>query len=368
MARDLSIVIPTFNERQNIEPLLVALTDALVGIDWEVVFVDDDSPDGTITLVREIAARDPRVRGIQRIGRRGLASACIEGMLASNAHYLAVMDADLQHDERLLPTMLEKLRAGDIELAVGSRYMVGGSTGQGLAGARNAISRLATRMSRSVVGRELSDPMSGFFMLRRSLLERTVRNLYGEGFKILLDFVTSAGRSLQFVELPYEMKVRNAGTSKLDATVALEFVLMLIDKKFRGWLPLRFMMFVLVGLSGVGIHMAVLYGLFQLLGGGFAMAQGIATWVAMTSNFFLNNLFTYRDRRLAGQRLLRGLLSFYVACGFGAAVNVALADFLFRNGLDWRIAGIAGAGVGAVWNYVMTSLFTWSSRPVVPRE
>ena len=368
MAPELTLVVPTFNERQNVEPLLAALTAALAGIDWEVVFVDDDSPDGTSALVREIAARDPRVRGIQRIGRRGLASASIEGMLASNAPFLAVIDADLQHDERLLPVMLETLRADDAELVVGSRYMAGGGTGVGLAGARNAISRLATRMSRWVIGRDLTDPMSGFFMLRRSLLERTVRDLYGEGFKILLDFITSAGRELKFAELPYTMKARHAGESKLDATVVLEFVLMLINKKFRGWLPLRFAMFVLVGLSGVGVHMAVLYCLFQLFGSGFTLAQGLATWVAMTSNFFLNNLFTYRDKRLIGRYLLRGLLSFYLACGFGAVVSVALADFLFEHGLDWRLAGIGGAGVGAVWNYVMTSLFTWSSRSAVFRD
>lgn len=362
MAPELTLVVPTFNERQNIEPLLIALTAALEGIHWDILFVDDDSPDGTSDLVRKIGARDPRVRGIQRVGRRGLASACIEGMLASNAPYLAVLDADLQHDECLLPAMLALLRADDIELVVGSRYMAGGDTGKGLAGARSAISRLATRMSHWVMGRDLTDPMSGFFMLRRSLLERTVRDLYGEGFKILLDFITSAGRALKFAELPYTMKARHAGESKLDATVVLEFVLMLLNKKFRGWLPMRFAMFILVGLSGVGVHMAALYCLFQLFGSGFALAQGFATWVAMTSNFFLNNLFTYRDRRLNGWYLMRGLLSFYVACGLGALVSVALADFLFEHGLDWRLAGIAGAGIGAVWNYVMTSLFTWSNR------
>jgi dolichol-phosphate mannosyltransferase len=365
MAYDLTIVVPTLYERQNIEPLLAALTAALEGIDWEVIFVDDNSPDGTSILVREIGVRDPRVRGIQRIGRRGLASACIEGMLASNAPYLAVMDADLQHDERLLPAMLETLRSSDAELVVGSRYMAGGSTGLGLAGVRKALSRLATRLSRWVIRRDLTDPMSGFFMLRRSLLERTVRDLYGEGFKILLDFITSAGHGLKFAELPYTMRFRHAGESKLDTTVVLEFVLMLINKKFRGWLPPRFVMFVLVGLSGVGVHMMVLYGLFQFFGSGFALAQGIATWAAMTSNFFMNNLLTYYDRRLTGWHLLSGLLSFYLACGFGAVVNVALADFLFEHGLDWRIAGICGAGVGAVWNYVMTSLSTWSNRSTI---
>ncbi len=363
MPLELTLVVPTFNERQNIEPLLNTLRTALAGIEWEVIIVDDNSPDGTSDLVRQIGACDPRVRNIQRIGRRGLASACIEGMLASNAPFLAVMDADLQHDERLLPAMLETLRSSDTELVIGSRYIAGGSTGQGLAGTRHAISRLATRMSHWVIGRDLSDPMSGFFMLRRSLLERTVKSLYGEGFKILLDFITSAGHNLKFVELPYTMKARHAGSSKLDATVVLEFILMLLNKKFRGWFPLRFVMFILVGLSGVAVHMGTLYCLFKLVGSQFALGQGIASWIAMTSNFFLNNLFTYRDRRLTGRNLLRGLFSFYIACGLGAVVSVALADFLFKHGLDWRLAGITGAGVGAGWNYVMTSIFTWSRRP-----
>lgn len=365
MSLELTLVIPTFNERQNIEALLSALHTALADIEWEVIVVDDNSPDGTSDLVRQIGAHDSRVRNIQRIGRRGLASACIEGMLASNAPFLAVMDADLQHDERLLPAMLETLRRGDAEIVIGSRYMAGGSTGHGLAGARHGISRLATRMSRWVIGRDLTDPMSGFFMLRRSLLGRTVKTLYGEGFKILLDFITSAGPDLKFAELPYTMKARYAGSSKLDATVVLEFILMLLNKKFRGWLPLRFIMFVMVGLSGVAVHMGTLYCLFKLFGSQFALSQGIASWMAMTSNFFLNNLFTYRDRRLTGRDLLRGIFSFYLACGLGAVVSVALADFLFKHGLDWRVAGITGAGVGAGWNYVMTSIFTWSRRPPI---
>jgi dolichol-phosphate mannosyltransferase len=359
MSYELSIIVPTFNERENVPALISALETALQKIEWEVIFVDDDSPDGTGDVIRKFAAHDSRVRLLHRIGRRGLASACVEGMLLANAPFLAVIDADMQHDESLLPAMLEQLRNRDVELVIGSRYMPGGDIGIGLRGYRRWMSRFSTWLSLRVSHHRITDPMSGFFMLRRSLLDRTVHGLYMQGFKILLDIVTSAGRQLTVTELPYGMRSRNAGQSKLDATVVIEFLLMLLNKKFRGWVPIRFAMFLLVGLSGVAVHMTVLAISHVAIGSDFALSQGVATLVAMTSNFLLNNRFTYRDRRLRGGDLWLGLLSFYATCGLGAFVNVALAKLLFEGGISWTLAGLAGAAAGAIWNYAITSTVTW---------
>src|SRR5205814_3304210 len=186
---EISVVVPAYRERENVAPLLAALERALAGLDWETIIVVDDGSDRTEDIVRERAQRDPRVRCIQRIGRRGLASACIEGMLASSAPYVAVIDADLQHDETLVPQLLAKAREQGADVAVASRYMAGGSTGE-LAPERVRLSRLASRLSATLAS-GLTDPMSGFFVVRRSFLERVVRKVYGRGFKILLDLIAA---------------------------------------------------------------------------------------------------------------------------------------------------------------------------------
>lgn len=359
---ELAIVIPTLNEADNVSPLVDCLQSALGNIDWEVIFVDDDSPDGTFEAVQALSRRNPRVRGLLRVGRRGLSSACVEGMLASTAEFLAVMDADHQHDESLLTGMLALLQSGEADVVVGSRYVGGGSSEHGLGHIRSVGSKLATRLSRWFSPQPLSDPMSGFFMLRRDVLVGAVKSLYGKGFKILLDILSAHDGPLRVVELPYDMKPRFAGESKLDASVVIDFLMMLLNRRLQGLIPVRFFLFVAVGLTGVGVHMGTLYAAFSLLGRSFTGSQALATFVAMTSNFFLNNLFTFRDRRLRGAAIVPGLLSFYLACSVGAVINVAFASFLFEKGLPWAAAGFFGAVVGAIWNFSLSSYFTWK-RP-----
>jgi dolichol-phosphate mannosyltransferase len=288
---ELTIVVPTFNERDNISPLLELIGVALAEVQWEIIFVDDDSPDGTASTVREIARRDPRVRCIQRIGRRGLSTACIEGILATSSPFVAVMDADLQHDERLLPVMLEVLRGGACDLVVGSRYVAGGGLGD-WDGRRADISGLATRLSRVVCKAEIADPMSGFFMLRREVFEGSVRRLSGQGFKILLDLLASSPGQIRLKELPYQFRRRRHGTSKLDTLVAWEFGMLLADKLVGHLVPVRFALFAFIGIIGLGVHLSVLWATNRALGTDFTVAQSLATIVAMTSNIFLNNVFT----------------------------------------------------------------------------
>ena len=332
---ELTIVVPTFNEHANIVPLLERLNAVLAGIAWEAIFVDDDSPDGTADAVREAARRDVRVRCIQRIGRRGLAGACIEGILASSAPYVAVMDADLQHDEAILPQMLEALRNDGCDMVVGSRYIQGGGVGDWSA-QRQRASSLATRLAHLVTKTDIADPMSGFFMLRRMVFERVMRGLH--------------------------FRQRVAGESKLDTLVAWEFAMLLADKLVGHIVPVRFLLFAVIGGLGVFIHMGVLAAGLKLFGLTFVAAQTTAAIVAMTVNFFLNNLFTYADRRLKGWRMLRGLLSFYVICSFGTAANIGVASYLFAEQQVWWVAGIAGIIVGSVWNYAVSSIFTWQNR------
>lgn len=358
---ELSVIVPTFNERENIVELVERISHCLAQRSWEVIFVDDDSPDGTAELVRELAAKDTRVRCIQRIGRRGLSSACIEGMLATSAPYLAVIDADLQHDERLLPTMLDTLKQGEVEIVVASRYAPGGDIGDWNA-ARARISRLATRFSRVLVPKDLTDPMSGFFMMRRSVFTASLRSLSAIGFKILSDVFASSPQPLRFKELSYRFRLRNAGESKLDSVIAWDYAMLLLDKSLGRVIPVRFLAFSIVGTLGIAVHFVVLTLLLQTLKRSFVESQAAAVLCAMTFNFALNNVLTYRDMRLRGAKWLRGWLSFVLACSIGGLANVGLSSSLYRSDHEWVPAAIAGILVGAVWNYAATRILTWGRR------
>ena len=354
---ELAVIIPTRNEAGNVGRLLAALESALADVTWEAIFVDDDSSDGTAASVRAIGRRNIRVRVLQRIGRRGLASAVIEGMLATSAPVLAVIDADMQHDESVLPRLFAEVRDGACDLAVGSRYVAGGGVGQWDAG-RRTVSRWATALAQRITGTALSDPMSGFFAISREALEAALPKLSGTGFKILLDLVASSPAPLRVVELPYVFRTRTVGESKLDAMVGLEYLKLLADKSVGRFVPVRLIQFMMVGGLGLGVHLTVL-GTLLALGLGFAVAQGLAVWTAMTFNFALNNVFTYSDRRLRGLRMLGGLLSFYAVCLLGAVANVGVGTYVNDLQHSWWLAGVAGAIIGAVWNFAASSIVTW---------
>ena len=357
----LSVVVPTFNERDNVVALVRKLEAALQGIAWEVIFVDDNSPDGTSQVVRELARQDNRVRCIRRIGRRGLSGACIEGILASSAPYAAVMDADLQHDETQLPRMLALLQGGEAELVVGSRYIEGGSAAS-FDRQRAGASAFATEIAKRVLGVRIADPMSGFFMIRRDRFEALAPQLSTQGFKILLDVVATARGELKTIEIPYSFGARLHGESKLDSMVALDFLGLVLAKLTNDIVSLRFLLFAMVGSIGLGVHLGTLFVLHSLVQLPFAEAQAAGALVAMTSNFILNNFLTYRDQRLQGFAILRGLLLFYLVCSVGLLANVGVAFSVYDQEPVWWLAGTAGALMGVVWNYAMSGLFVWRKK------
>ncbi len=359
---ELTVVVPCFNEQPNVAPLVEKLDAALAGIAWEVLFVDDDSPDGTAAEARRLAQANSRVRCIRRIGRRGLASAVIEGALASSAPFIAVMDGDLQHDETRLAEMLGRLRSGACDLVVASRHVAGGDAAGLASGFRHTLSDAGIRIAQRLLPVRLTDPMSGFFMLRRRLFEAVAPRLTGKGFKILLDLVLSAPSALRVVEIPARFRPRAAGESKLDVLVGAQFLALLIDKLLRGAVPLRFIAFGAVGGLGLVVHLIVLTLAFHLGGLGFGAAQALATVVAMVCNFQLNNQITYRDHRLNGARVWRGLALFMAVCGLGAAANVGIARTLYLSHTGWTLSGATGAMLGVVWNYAVSSTLVWRTR------
>jgi len=354
----LSVIVPTYKERGNVAELVRRLDLALEGIAWEAIFVDDNSPDGTAAAVKEIAARDPRVRCLKRVGRRGLAGACIEGMLSSAAPYVAVIDADLQHDEKVLPAMLARLQSGEADLVAATRYVAGGSAAS-FSERRGAISRLATKLTHRAVGTPLSDPMSGFFMMRRDRFDEIAPRLSPAGFKILLDI--AAGSKLRIAEQPYSFGERFDGESKFNIQIGVEFLGLLLAKMTGDLVDPRFIFFAIVGSIGLLVHLVVLFGGLWLHEP-FMAAQINATFVAMISNFLLNNELTYRDRRLKGWAMLRGLVLFCLVCSVGVLANVDLAGWLYVERPIWWVAGAVGAVTSVLWNYAMSTLFIWRAR------
>jgi len=356
----LTIVSPTFNERVNIRPLVAKLDAALKGVAWQVIFVDDNSPDGTSEEVKAVAQNDSRVQCIRRVGRRGLAGAVIEGALASAAPVVAVIDADLQHDETLLPAMLRLIQDDEADLVVASRYLDPEGLSQGLSRRRQQGSKLATWMSRQVLRNDVSDPVSGFFMARRSVWETSAPRLSTEGFKILFDLLATTPDPIRVAELPYKFRDRLAGESKLDRRVVIEYLSLIINKATGGVVPTRAVMFALVGSTGFVVNVAA-FSLMDLMHTPLSVVQMqlVAALIAMTSNFFINNAVTYFDRRKKGVALLGAFLRFGLLCSAGLFVNVAVAAFLNDRIAMLGVSQVAGAAFGAVWNYVTTALAVW---------
>jgi len=358
MSRQLAVVIPILNEEANIRPLVDSIARALEGLDWEIVFVDDDSTDGATETIAEVARADPRIRLIHRVGRRGLASACVEGMLATTAPAIAVMDGDLQHDESILPQMLHRLEEEKLDLVIASRNLRADGMGEFPAD-RVRLSRAGQVLAALVTPKTMTDPMSGFFVLSRSYLLEVVRNLSQIGFKILLDLVASSRRPVRLAEVPYRFRARVAGESKLDSAVETDFLLLIADKLTHRFIPVRYALYGAVGLVGVGVHLLVLASLYRRMP--LRTAQITATFAAILCNFCLNNAVTYSDRKLSGVRnLMVGLLVYTAGCSVGALTNVGLTGLLARSGVPALAAGSAGMFVSSVWNYVVATVFTWN--------
>ena len=359
----LTIVGPTYNEKLNVRPLVSLLDKALVDINWEVVFVDDDSPDGTADEVRELARTRLDVRVIHRIGRRGLSGACIEGILSSAAPYVAVMDGDLQHDETVLISMIASFNADpELNLVIGSRNVEGGSSGNGLSGIRSFGSDMATVMARKLLKIRVQDPMSGFFMIKLESFRDVVGELQRQGFKILTDLLSASRGSWKIKEIPFVFKERQYGQSKMDSAVTLEYFGLILARLTGGAISIRFVLFLFVGLTGILVQLLMVGIFLNVMFLSFFYSQILAVILAMTSNFFLNNILTYRDQSLSGKYILFGLLSFYFVCSLGAVANVAVANLVYNFVPLWILASFFGSVISSLWNFMSSKWLTWRVR------
>ncbi|UXN71827.1 glycosyltransferase family 2 protein [Devosia neptuniae] len=357
----LAVIVPSYNERGNIELLYEKLAIALGDTAWEMIVVDDNSPDGTADVVNELSRVYANVRCLRRFGRRGLASACIEGMAVTSAPYVAVIDADLQHDEAILPKMLEEALNG-ADLVIGSRFIGGGSAGDGLSKTRLSGSQLATKLAVMIAGQDVSDPMSGFFLMRRDAALKAAPKLASDGFKILIDLIVTSARTgnpLRIAEVPYVFRPRHAGESKMNPLIVIQYLGLWFSKLTGGVLPPSFLLFGLVGGTGVVVHLASLWLFTSAIGANFVVSQIAATLIAMTWNFFLNNNLTYADRKLHGMKLITGLIGFCGICALGGIANISVANAIYQANHQTFIAGLSGAIMSSVFNYAVTRAFTW---------
>lgn len=361
-----SVVVPVFNESANVATLVRRVEGVLGSIGWEVIFVDDASPDGTGDAVRAIARTDRRVRLLERHDRRGLSSAVIEGALASAADVVAVMDGDLQHDESVLPQLYETVASGQADIAAASRFLQQGGA-DGLSSARRLqMSNTGIDLANRAFGLDLTDPLTGFFAIRRDLVIEALPHLSGQGFKVFLDLITALPRRPEVVELPFRFRPRLHGESKLDRRVMYDFALFFIEKKIRPVLPLpaRFISFALINALGILVHLATLVVMVGGLGTGFTLAQLVGTLFGMTFNFAVNNAVTYADQTLRGRQFVIGFVVFCALCSVGILANVGMANVLHErySELNYMLPALAGALVAVVWNYGATRVLVWGRK------
>lgn len=362
----ISVVVPTFNEKKNIAILRERVSSALAGMNWELIFVDDASPDGTADAVRLLSRQDRRVRLISRHNRRGLSSAVVEGALAASAEIVAVMDGDLQHDESILPQMYAAVASGKAEIASASRFLQQDGADGLSSAARLRMSNRGIRLANAAFGLKLTDPLTGFFVIRRDVLVRALPDLSEQGFKILLDVITAAKPRPRVQEVPFRFRAREHGESKLDNKVMYDFFLFFLEKKIGHFLrlPARFLSFGLINVVGIILHLLVLEAGLAWLGMSFAAAQLLATMLAMAFNYYANNLVTYNDRQLRGADFYTGFVIFALLCSVGVVANVGVATMLHLQyaNIAHELPAVAGAMITAVWNYAATKLFVWGKR------
>ncbi|MFT3964742.1 MAG: glycosyltransferase family 2 protein [Sphingobium sp.] len=357
----IAVIVPVLNEAGNVRPMFAALSQALGHLCYEVIFVDDGSTDGTIALIDDLARHHREVRAIKRFNRKGLASAVIEGAMSSAADVIAVIDGDMQHDERQLAPMYAAIAEDRADMVVGTRYADGGAA-DGLSAARLKGSLLVTQFTNMLMRTRCSDPMSGFFAIRRDRLVELCPHLSAIGFKIVLDILVSGKGKLRVAEQPFQFRNRHSGDSKMSLKIVTELLVFFIDKTLGRILPTRFILFMMVGTVGLLVHLLVLRLMMGFSGGDFRLSQTVAVLTAIAFNFTLNNIVTYASQRLRGWAMVKGLLSFYIVCGTGAIANIGVGTLMFGQHATWWVAGIAGATVGAVWNYAASSLLTWKAR------
>ena len=357
MDKTISLIIPTYNEHDNIIPLTQRLNHVLSGHSYEIVFIDDNSADGTAERAASLKDEYP-IKVIVRKNKRGLASAVVDGLSHTSGHIIAVMDADLQHPPELVPDLLREIEAG-ADVAVASRYVKGGGC-QGWGLTRRLMSKGAGFLAHLLLPatRQVSDPMSGFFMFNREVVAEA--QLKPTGYKILLE-ILMVGKFQSVAEVPYTFVTRERGKSKLNARQQIDYLKHILSLMRRTGELARFIKFCLVGISGVGVNMGLLWLLTELGGLFYLLSAAISIETSIITNFLLNNYFTFADRNKQGVNPLFGrLLKFNLVSLAGLGINMAILLLLTEGpGLFYMVSNIVGIAAATLWNYLVNNWWTW---------
>ncbi len=347
------MVIPTYNERENLEELIIRINNALKGFKYEVVVVDDNSPDGTAELAEELSRRYP-IKVVRRPGKLGLASAVLDGVRACSGGLIVVMDADLQHPPELIPKMVYEALNG-YDLVIASRYVEGGTiSGWGIH--RRLISRVAILLAKLLIprARGVKDPISGYFLFRREVVSSVMNDLSPRGFKILLELLVK-GRYSKVAEVPYEFRVRLRGRSKLGLGELIDYVVSLINLTPY----LRLIKYLIVGAVGTAVNLGALYLLRYMLSVEHFIASAAAIEASIISNFVLHEHWTFRDRR-AGKWVFR-LVKFHGSTLAAVVVQYITSQALhYGLGVESVLAQLTGIVIGFAVNYALSNRYVWS--------
>ena len=357
MSKAISLIIPTYNERDNIMSLVQRIHGALSNYDYEIVFVDDDSIDGTAEFASALSAKYP-VKVIVRKNERGLASAVVSGLEQITGQIVGVMDADLQHPPEVIPSLIQRIESG-ADVVIASRYVRGGAC-QGWNLTRKVISKGAIFLAHMLLPstRQVRDPMSGFFMLKRQVIADA--DLKPIGYKVLLE-ILMAGEFGKVVEVPYTFITRSHGESKLNARQQIDYLRHVYSLMRRKGELLRFVKFCLVGLSGVLVNVGLLWLLTEFAGLFYLASAAISIETSIISNFALNDYFTFSDRRLPGVKSFLGrLLKFNLVSLAGLAINMGVLGLLTQVfGIYYLLSNLCGIAVAILWNYLVNTWWTW---------
>ena len=359
----ISIVIPTFNEVKNIIPLLKKLLSLFDDYDYEIIIVDDDSPDGTSEEVEKYMKDKKTIKLITRIGRSGLSSAIKEGLIFAKGKYLLVLDGDGQHHPSFLLNMIDEIKKNKSDIVIGSRFLPSSKL-EGLSKKRSLGSKIANKVASISLNKnysKLTDYLSGCFCLNRDSTKNFIRRIEINGFKFLYELLSLSKGKLNVKEVPLNFQERRHGNSKLDLAIIWDFIISIIHNFTFRIMPRRAISFGLVGLSGVFVQLFITYFLTNLLLLKFYDALPIAVISAATSNFLINNQVTFRSNRLKGSALLVGLLKFFLVASLPVIANIGITTAVYEYiSADTLIAQIAGIAIVYAWNYLASSSFVWN--------
>ena len=359
--KNISILIPTYNEALNIKILIDRISHCLKKIDWEIIFVDDNSPDKTSEKIEYFTKTQSNIKVVNRLNERGLAGAVITGLKYCKFQNIIVMDADLQHDPIYIPKLIKRIEKDDATIVIASRYFQS-STIEDFHFMRKIVSKLTIKIFNMFSYKKLTDPMSGFFIIKKDFFINLSKQLSKDGYKILADIILNGPKTITVSEISLGFKKRNAGQSKMNLRVLWDFLLIIAYCVLKNYVPRKYLSYIFVGCLGLLTHLIFLYVFYKLLLINFLLSHILATFIAILINFTLNNVLTFYSKNLIGFRWLIGLVNYNIFCSYGLFISYSITKVLSDLNCYWFLAGIIGTFTASIWNFSISKFLVWKDN------